>query len=104
MNGEPANAVEQVFAELSCGYLYSKILVGGTDDLLGAHQLLQGLGIAHTIKFPFFDDPKYSHLGLGRRVADFIQEDHDIPGHLEQPRFVSLCIGESPFDMAKEVA
>ncbi len=71
-DGDDVEAVEQVFAELAAADEGAQVAMGGGDDAgIGANRLAAADGG----EFAFLQHAQQAGLGLGRHVADFIQEE-----------------------------
>ena len=100
-DGDHVQAVVEVLAEGALLHQAVEVGVGGGDDPhVGAHDL----DAAQPHELLLLDHPQQLRLGVGRDVADLVEEDRAVGGDLEQPLLARDGAGERAPDVAEEVA
>src|SRR5580704_634602 len=82
LQGKDVQAVEQVAAEgARCDRGLDVAIGGGDHAHIGANQSSS----SETLKFMLLQDAQKSHLSLGRKFSDLVEEDRALFSQLEAP-------------------
>jgi hypothetical protein len=85
-------AIEEILAEHPAGHGGVHITIRGSDD---ADVDADRLSPPDALKFAFLQHPQQCHLGVGRQLTHFIEEDRAAVGELEpaEPALEGSCEG-----------
>ena len=100
MDGNNAQAIEQVFAELSGGDGFVQVLVRGGDH---AHINFRFLIRADRPDLALLEHAEQLHLHRQAHVSNFVQEERPAVRPSEQPLAVLVRPGEGALDVAEQL-
>ena len=100
VDADHVEAVEQVLTEFTRMHQGFQVLVGGRDD---AHIHLDRRMPAHTVELAVSQHAQQASLGIGRHVADLIEEQRAAVRLFKASATQVGCPGERAFFMAEQL-